>query len=142
MATKNGAITREQLKELLSKDSHWLAAEREDLNRLHESKTTAQTTIAERHKTIWKHSEADIKPSSAENREELQGLATENGLHLDQKSNRQTEIDLLLANHTKGKERLKTFEIGHEESRTWSENWRKLNEVFGAADGAKFTVLV
>lgn len=141
ISAKNGAITQEQLTELFSKDSHWLAAEREGLNRLYESKTTAQATIAERRKTLEKHNEAQVKPSPDENREELQILAAGKNEQLEQKSKRSTEIELRLATHAQSKQKIKAYEKELEEKRTLSDNWKKLSEMFGSADGAKFKVL-
>ncbi|WP_455590618.1 AAA family ATPase [Bacteroides sp.] len=141
IAEKNGAITREQLAELLSKDSGWIVTERRELNRLHESKTTAQATLAERQKTLDRHHEAEIKPEQEEDKETLQAVLAEKKELLEQKTKRYGEIELLLANHARGRERLKLFEKELEEKRLLAENWKKLNELFGSADGAKFKIL-
>lgn len=141
ISTKNGTITPEQLTALFSKDSHWLASEREALSRFQENKTTAKATMTERRSTLNKHFEAEIKPSQEENKETLDLLATDKGEQLLQKSKRSTEIELKLATHAQGKQKLKAYEKELEEKSTLSDNWKKLDEMFGSADGAKFKIL-
>lgn len=141
IAVKEEAITREQLAELLSKDTSWIAIERGKLNGLQESKTTAQATLAERQKTLNRHHEAEIKPAQEEDNEGLQALWTDKNQWFEQKTKRNSEIELLLGNHARGKERLKAFEQELEEKCLLAENWKKLNELLGSADGAKFKIL-
>ncbi|WP_165041350.1 AAA family ATPase [Dysgonomonas sp. ZJ709] len=141
LTAQNGEITAEQLAELLSKNSNWLATERETLNRLRENKTSAQATLTERRKTFDKHYEAEIKPAEGEEKESLQTVFTERSSYIEQKTKRNAEIDMLVVNHEKGKIKIKAFENELAEKNALSENWKKLNEMFGSADGAKFKVL-
>lgn len=141
LACRNGAITIEQLSELFSKDSNWIATEREVLNQFRENKTSAKATLAERRKTLEKHYEAEHKPIEGEAKEILQTTLSEKTSQAGKKTNRNAEIDLLLANHEKNKIRIKAFKKELEDKNSLSENWKKLNEMFGSADGAKFKVL-
>lgn len=141
LAARNDAITIEQLSELFSKDSNWIANEREALNRFKENKISAKATLAERRKTLEKHYEAEVKPTEIEVKEILQTILSEKTSQFEQKTTRNTEIDMLLANHEKGKEKIKIFQKELEDKNILSENWKKLNEMFGSADGAKFKVL-
>lgn len=141
ISANSGVVTREQLTDLLSKDRRWLSVERESLNRLRENKTTAKATYVERCKTLENHHEAILKPLPEDSKEELQGLITDSSELLELKSKRNTEIGMKLANHAQGKMRLKAFEKEIEEKGVLAESWKKLNDIFGSADGAKFKVL-
>ncbi|MEG2791265.1 MAG: AAA family ATPase [Odoribacter sp.] len=139
--SKNETIPIERLTEWLSKDIHWIATEREALNKLRANKTSAQATLTERQQTREKHHQSEAKPAEGEIKETLQTALTERNSLFQQKTARNTEIDILWANHNKGKEKIKIFEKELEEKNTRSDNWKKLNDLFGSADGGKFKVL-
>ncbi len=141
LTIQNGEISAEQLAELLSKDSNWLTVEREALNRFRENKTSTQATLAERRKILEKHFEAEIKPADEEEQETLKTILAERNSYIEQKTKRNAEIDMLVANHEKGKIKIKAFKKELTEKSALSENWKKLNDMFGSADGAKFKVL-
>lgn len=132
-------ITHEQLMDLLSKDSSWLTAERQYLNSLKETETAAKATLAERNKNFALHNKANIQPESED--ENLTFLETElvdkNKL-IEQKMTRNTEIEFSFSNHTKGKECIKSFEKELTKKQESTNNWKKLNEMFGSATGSKF----
>lgn len=141
LISKNGELTSGQLTELLSRTNQWLVNEREQLSRLQQNKTSAEATFAERKKNLENHSQAENKPAEEETEELLKTVLHTNEELGQQKTNRSAEIDILFENHRKGKERIKQFEKELEEKSVLSENWKKLNEMFGSADGAKFKVL-
>jgi len=60
---------------------------------------------------------------------------------MEQKTTRNAQIGVLFVNHDKGQEKVRAFKKVLEEKELLSENWKKLNELFGSADGAKFKVL-
>lgn len=138
---KKGEITPEQLSEFLSKTNQWLITERELLNRLHQNKTTTEATFAERKKNLENHQAAEHKPSEDEMEELLKTILSDKEEIIVQKTDRSVKINLLFENHRKGKERIKQFEKELNDKGQLSENWKKLNEMFGSADGAKFKVL-
>jgi len=139
--SKNRNITIDRLSDLLSKDNTWIITERELLNRLHQSKTTALATLNERKKTLENHHLLETKPTEKETKDVLQEALIHKQEATQHKTTRNTEIDILFANHNRGKERIALFEKELNEKTTLSENWKKLNEMFGSADGAKFKVL-
>ena len=141
LANEQVIVNQEQLHNLLTKDSRWISVEREELNRLKENNTTARATLAERKDTLEKHKTSDSKPENEENKTQLQSILSEKEADFEEKKKRNTEIEIRLTNHTRGKEKLKIYEKELEEKQTLSDNWKKLNEVFGSADGAKFKVL-
>lgn len=141
LALREDDMTMEQLSELLSKDSQWIAAEREELDRLRRNEVSARVSLEERSAALAKHGEQEVRAAEGESREVLESAALERSRLLEQKTARHTEIDVLLGRHERGLERIKGFEKELEGKRTSVENWKKLNELFGSADGAKFKVL-
>lgn len=141
LVSRSEPITMEQVSELLLKDGTWLAAEREALSRLQEGRTSTQATLTERLKTLENHNRAEVKPLEGELKETLQASLTEKNSAMEQKTTRNAQIGVLFANHDKGQEKVRAFKKELEEKELLSENWKKLNELFGSADGAKFKVL-
>ncbi|MDR0748074.1 MAG: AAA family ATPase [Tannerellaceae bacterium] len=141
LSAKNKDLTIERLSTLLSGDNTWLIAERELLNRLHQGKTTALATLDERKKTLGNHQLLESKPAEGETKDSLQETLSGRQEAMRRNAARNTEIDILLANHEKGKERIALFEKELNEKSALSGNWKKLNEMFGSADGSKFKVL-
>lgn len=141
LESKNGEITSEQLSELFSKTSQWLVNEREQLSRLQQSKTTAEATFTERKKNLESHLLVENKPLEEETEDMLKTILLDKEDIMKQKVTRCAEIDILFENHNKGEARIKVFEKELNEKSQLAENWKKLNEMFGSADGAKFKVL-
>ncbi|MDR2622127.1 MAG: ATP-dependent exonuclease, partial [Dysgonamonadaceae bacterium] len=141
ISSENRNMTLERLSDLLSKDNAWIIAEREQLNRLHRDKTAALATLDERKNTLENHRLSESKPAEEETNEMLRDTLAGKQEAVQQKTARNTEVDILLTNHNKGKERIALFEKELNEKAVLSENWKKLNEMFGSADGAKFKVL-
>ncbi|MEG1257571.1 MAG: AAA family ATPase [Akkermansia sp.] len=139
-ARKDG-LSVEDLSELLSKDNSWLIAERESLDKLRNNILSVKTTLTERLRVAEEHQKAEVKPDENEIQELIVNTLNEKSMLADSKRERKTEIDVLFANHEKGKAKIKLFEKELAEKNATTENWRKLNELFGSADGAKFKVL-
>ncbi|MEG0427269.1 MAG: AAA family ATPase [Akkermansia sp.] len=139
-AREDGLIV-EDLSELLSKDNSWLIAERESLDKLRNNILSVKTTLTERLRVAEEHQKAEVKPDENEIQELIVNTLNEKSMLADSKRERKTEIDVLFANHEKGKAKIKLFEKELAEKNATTENWRKLNELFGSADGAKFKVL-
>ncbi|MEG2970505.1 MAG: SbcC/MukB-like Walker B domain-containing protein [Akkermansia sp.] len=139
-ARKDGLIV-EDLSELLSKDNSWLIAERESLDKLRNNILSVKTTLTERLRVAEEHQKAEVKPDENEIQELIVNTLNEKSMLADSKRERKTEIDVLFVNHEKGKAKIKLFEKELAEKNATTENWRKLNELFGSADGAKFKVL-
>lgn len=141
LSTRAEALTMEQLAELLARDTAWIADEREALNRLHQQRTTAVATLAERTKALENHRVLKNKPTEEETKDLLQSTLSEKEATSLNITSRNAEIAVLLATHEKNKVRIASFEKELTEKGALSENWKKLNEMFGSADGTKFKVL-
>lgn len=139
ISEKNETITETQLAEIFSIDMAWIRTEKEALNKLKEQKTTAQATRSERLNNLIKHQEAKIKP---ENQDETIGFLSEQLAHNEQlfedSIKRITEINAIFENHAKEKERHNALENERRQKESLVENWKKLNDLFGSATGAKF----
>ncbi|MEG1507753.1 MAG: AAA family ATPase [Akkermansia sp.] len=138
---REDGLSVEDLSELLSKDNSWLIAERESLDKLRNNILSVKTTLTERLRVAEEHQKAEVKPDENEIQELIVNTLNEKSMLADSKRERKTEIDVLFANHEKGKAKIKLFEKELAEKNATTENWRKLNDLFGSADGAKFKVL-
>ncbi len=141
LSNRNDGLTWDGLAELLAKDNGWLITERETLNGLKNAELTASTKLAERQHQIGEHQKKDIKPTEEETVEFLTATMEDKAPCLKQKRERIAEIGMRFTNHTKGQERIKQFEKELTEKRSATENWQKLNDLFGSASGDKFKVL-
>lgn len=129
----------ESLSELLSNDNTWLITEKQFLTTLKEKQTTAQATLIERQNNLSKHNESEQRPLSVEEtKESLKSVLTDKQSQTELTTKRNAEIEVAFSNHYKGIERIKVYEKELAEKGTLSENWKKLNELFGSATGSKF----
>lgn len=139
--SRRGEMSLELLSELLAKDSQWVSAERAALGTLRQEEVSARVTLEERGRALAAHAEQEVRASEEETDEVLGGLISERSSLLEQKTTRSTEIEVLLNQHERGLKKLKVFEKELVEKTGIAENWKKLNDLFGSADGAKFKVL-
>jgi len=136
---KDGTISRELLAELLQKDSAWLVAEKKALDLLKKNEITIKATLDERRKKLELHQAAEVRPQGEEETmENLQVLLKEATLLLESMMKRNGEIDATFAAHKAAKEKVKKIEKELPVKESLSENWKKLNELFGSATGSKF----
>ena len=141
LKSRGDNLSREEFGELLSHDSRWIATERMALNTLQQNRISAEAAFHERLKLLQEHADSADKAAESTTREQLQEKWTGLSETLEQKKKRRTELEITLANHAKGKEKIKAFEQELNDKTQASENWKKLNELYGSADGSKFKVL-
>ncbi|MDR2926815.1 MAG: AAA family ATPase [Cytophagaceae bacterium] len=141
LLTRNDGLTMKELAELLAIDSSWLIVERTALDILKNAELSAQTKLNERQSWADEHQKSTIKPTDKETKEFLTAIIDEKTQYLKHKLERITEIGVLFINQEKGKTRIKQFENELTVKGVAVGNWRKLNDLFGSADGAKFKVL-
>lgn len=141
LEAREDKLTVEELAALLSKDNSWLTTEREALDKLRSNELSVQTTLAERKRVADEHQKAEVKPTDEETPDTITDMLNEKSMLANSKRERTTEIGVLFANHEKGQAKIKQFEKELAEKNTTAENWRKLNDLFGSADGTKFKVL-
>lgn len=138
LASKEGTITNQLLNELLQKEVSWIAQEKQALESLTNNELTAKATLTERNKRLEEHHAASIRPQGEETLDALQIQTAQIGEQLEVLMKRVGEIDALFANHKQGKIKLKAIEKELPIKESLSENWKKLNKMFGSATGNKF----
>jgi exonuclease SbcC len=139
IAGRKDGMTGERLAELLSKDKQWITSEKQFLEDLKNRETSAKATFEERNKHLLNHRQSEIKPSDeTETKAYLSEKQLENERLLEQGAQQLAAIEVAFLNHHKGRERLLACEKELAEKAVLSENWKKLNELFGSATGSKF----
>ena len=131
-------ITKREITDLLSHDSRWLAGEKRELDAMRARVTSGQATLSERHRTLALHLEAPSRPAPDDTEEVLGELLRAEGERLSALDKRRTEIAVALDADRRNRERMETTARKAEQLRVVSEDWRRLNELFGSATGDKF----
>ncbi|MFT4223419.1 SbcC/MukB-like Walker B domain-containing protein [Dysgonomonas sp.] len=134
-------INAEILKDLISKSREWINQEKLYLTEIQNKRLTTEATLAERKKRSLKHQESENKPLDEETKDSLsENLNTISGL-TENINKRLSEIEVALLGHERGKEQVKTFEKELNEKSELYENWAKLNDLLGSANGNKFKTI-
>lgn len=134
-------INAEILKDLISKSREWINQEKLYLTEIQNKRLTTEATLAERKKRGLKHQESEDKPLDEETKDSLsENLNTISGL-TENINKRLSEIEVTLLSHERGKEQVKTFEKELKEKSELYENWAKLNDLLGSANGNKFKTI-
>lgn len=128
-------LATEDLVELLEYTAEWMEAERKALRVLDDAAKQAQTVLAERELVLARHLQ-QRRPERTP--EELQGLFVEARSKLQESTREFNEIEFRLKEDADHKQKIGDLlqEIGRKSQVV--ENWAKLNEVIGSADGKKF----
>lgn len=131
----NQSLNIDALHELLALSNEWITTERAALQTIEEEVTKANSILAERKQTFDNH-----KQNGASKRplEELNALNNIAKSEAEQKKHKKGENHFRLqqneANKNKIGDLLKTITA----QAAITENWSKLNEIIGSADGKKF----
>lgn len=135
-------ITEDELRKLMDIEASWINQERGLLNKLRETRTSAQATLKERTGQLEKHLLVSNKPDG-EN-ENMKSLLVTLDLQLSRKEeleSRTSTIETTLQMHQLNKKRVKNFEVELKEMQLISERWAKLNSLIGQSTGEKFKVI-
>lgn len=141
LQNQNHQITSELLKELISKSGEWINQEKQYLTDLKNKELSAKTTLDERKNRYLKHLQADDKPLDEDTKDSLTEKLSLATSQIETINQRLSEIGVSLLSHEKGKEQIKTFEKELNEKTDLYENWSKLNELLGSANGNKFKTI-
>lgn len=129
------ALTQEALLSLLAFTQDWIEKERAALRAIDDTLIQARSILEERKKALSTH--AGQRPSERAP-EELIALRTEAEELSGQQTQQAHEIDFKLKEDTLHKQRIGTLLQDIEKQAAIFENWAKLNELIGSADGKKF----
>ncbi|MBN9382208.1 MAG: AAA family ATPase [Chitinophagaceae bacterium] len=129
------ALTAEALDQLLQLTPDWIEAERAALRELDDALTRAQSVVNER-KTALEHHLLRGQPEQPV--EDIQRLLIEVRTSVQQFVRQQNEVEIRLEDDAVNKHRIRHLLQGIESQAVKVDNWGKLNEVIGSADGKKF----
>lgn len=133
---KNGTpLTIQQLYELLNLSHEWRETERIFLRSVEEEVTRAESIVTERKQALTGHQE---KRLSGRNAEELDDLLTAVKADTEQKKHKKGEISFRMQQDAENRSRIGDLLKSIEAQALIAENWSRLNEMIGSADGKKF----
>ena len=120
---------------LLEFNQDWIEAERTGLRAIDDTVMQAKSILTERSNELEKH----IKQRYSERTfEEITSLQTETQSLLKQNSQTVNEIDFRIREDKANKQRIGHLLVDIEKQSIVVDNWAKLNEIIGSADGKKF----
>ena len=128
-------LTEAKLVELLAYGQDWIESERTRLRAVDDVLMQAKSILEERDKALTTHAGQRL---SARTLEELTILLSDAQELLKQHSQEASEIGFKVSNDKLNKQRIGTLLQAIEKQDALVENWAKLNEVIGSADGKKF----
>ncbi|WPQ66088.1 AAA family ATPase [Chitinophaga sancti] len=131
----SASLSKNELDRLLSFTPDWIEKERLELRAIDDAVTQAKSVLAEREENLDKHRQEWMSERTAE---ELITLHTEAKLHHEQNNQTSNEITFRLREDATNKQRIGTLLQSIETLLLVVDNWAKLNEVIGSADGKKF----
>lgn len=132
------ALDEERLSQLLTYDVAWIETERTALRAIDDAITQAQTVLQERSTQLQQHEQQQISDRSAETLNELLSTVKAN---LQQQVQQKNEIGFQLQQDTANKQKIGDLLGIIETKGIITENWAKLNEIIGSADGKKFRLI-
>lgn len=138
---ENHQISAEILKDLISKSREWINQEKQYLSEIQNKRLTVEATLTERKNRNIKHKESEDKPLDEETKEVLSESLNTISVLTESINKRLSEIEVSLLSYEKGKEQIKSFEKELNEKSELYENWSKLNDLLGSANGNKFKTI-
>ena len=131
----NNLLTSEELSELLALSHDWIVTERSAIQETEEQVTKASSVLAERKHVLDVHQQKGISVRALDG---LTVLMTATRSDAEQKKQKKGEISFRLQQDEMHKNRIGDLLKSIEAQATVTENWSKLNEIIGSADGKKF----
>lgn len=134
-------ISVELLNELVAKPREWIVQEKQYLTDLKSNELVIKTKLEERQDRSEKHQESEDKPLELETKDILATILITKQEEVEAKTKRINEVDVTLLAHKNGKEQIKSFEKDLTAKSELYENWAKLNDLLGSANGNKFKTI-
>lgn len=131
-------VDEERLLELLAYSSDWIAAERTALRAIDDAITQAQSVLQERSTQLQQHEQQRLSERSAEALNELLSTVKTN---LQQQVQQKSEIGFQLQQDLTNKQKIGDLLGIIATQGLIAENWAKLNDIIGSADGKKFRLI-
>lgn len=134
-------ITTTVLHDLMSKPREWITQEKKWLNEMKDQELVCSTMLKERTVRLTKHRESEHKPDEGIDKESLESGLRELAGKQEESNKRLTEIQIAITTHEQGKKRIKAFESERKTTEGRYDNWAKLNDLLGSANGNKFKTI-
>lgn len=131
----NASLNLQELNELLALPHDWMDTERSAIQAIEEEITKAGSVLDERKQHLETHQQKGI---SIRPLNELNALKTTAERETEQKKQKKGEISFRLQQDEMHKNRIGDLLKNINEQAAVTENWGRLNEVIGSADGKKF----
>ena len=125
----------DKLLELLQHTPEWIEEERKALRAMDDAITQAQSVLQERTNRMQEHEKLRL---GERNSEELETLRTQATAALQQATQQQTETQILIQQDEANKIKIGDLLNAINDQAIITDNWAKLNEIIGSADGKKF----
>jgi exonuclease SbcC len=132
------ALDEERLSQLLTYDVTWIETERIALRAIDDAITQAQSILQERTAQLQQHEQQRLSERSAEARTELLNIVRTD---LQQQVQRKNEIGFQLQQDIANKQKIGDLLGIIKAKELVAENWAKLNDIVGSADGKKFRLI-
>ncbi|MBX2887469.1 MAG: AAA family ATPase [Ferruginibacter sp.] len=132
------ALDEERLSQLLTYDAAWIETERTALRAIDDAITQAQSILQERTAQLQQHEQQRLSERSAEALTELLNIVRTD---LQQQVQRKNEISFQLQQDIANKQKIGDLLGIIKAKELVAENWAKLNEIIGSADGKKFRLI-
>lgn len=133
-----GTLNEERLSQLLAYDASWIEIERALLRAIDDANTQAQSILQERTAQLQQHEQQRFSDRSVEALTELLNTVRAD---LQQQVQRKNEIGFQLQQDLNKKQKVSNLLAIIEAKSVIAENWAKLNDIIGSADGKKFRLI-
>ncbi|MDO5522861.1 MAG: AAA family ATPase [Bacteroidia bacterium] len=128
-------LTTNSLKHLLGFGANWIEAERSELQKLRDAVTNSQSAFAERQKDVAAHLEQRISEKEAG---EVENLLSEAESKTREIAEKISSLKFDLQEDEKKRQQIAGLLKEMNRQRSITDDWAKLNELIGSADGKKF----
>lgn len=132
------ALDEERLSQLLTYDVAWIETERTALRAIDDAITQADSVFQERNTQLQQHEQQRLSERSAE---VLTQLLNTVRTDLQQQGKRNNEIGFQLQQDLANKQKIGELLGIIETKGLITDNWAKLNDIIGSADGKKFRLI-
>lgn len=135
-STEHGMeLSEDDLTQLLTYTTAWIDKERKAIQAIRQEVTTSKATLDERTLQVTNHTDKRITGRSLE---EVTALADDTRKVLRDITNEKNNIEYQLRQDAENKSKIGDLQAAITAKTAIHENWSKLNELIGSADGKKF----
>lgn len=134
--TKHGsALTLQELENMLAISPEWIENERKEIQQIHSAYLQAETITTERSAVLEVHVKERVSERTIE---EINALLSEAQIKLLDSAREDTGAEVRLSQDAENRQKAGSLLKEIETKAKLVENWSRLNQVIGSADGKKF----